>query len=689
MSAGRALIRCDEAIVPAAVAAERWAIQKPLVSRGPERSLNLRAENLSGTVLTAVSQRAADLIRIASFIYAADQDLSRGGPADVYGRDWRRDLTLCLPVSDPDFWQQDTVRVGLADVLSFLTEDRWAFHFSRAAAEAQQIPLAVDDHAIMQAPDTVVLFSGGADSLCAAVESVARRGESPLLVSHRPSLNHDARQRRLADGLRKRFPGWSYPHLSFFVHRKGTDPADNSQRSRAFLFASLGAAVAAELGIARVLLGDNGIISLNLPFSGQAVGALASRSTHPGFLRRFNDLIAKVLPSSVEVANPLLFRTRAEVLRLLSEADCPALLQETNSCSRGRGRPNIAPHCGYCSQCVDRRFGAIAADLEEHDLAEQYGLDIFTQTLPTGEPRTTAETYVRFARELQEKSEDQYLDAYPQLFDCIDPADPTPHETAFRLISLLKNHADGVINVLATMLARHGRELASGVIPADSLLRLIVGGTPPLEAREGDEERNVFAQQGGLWTLAFRGHTVQVSHSAGLQYIVGLLRRPREEFHTTTMSSEQWVPAPVGTQRVSPRGLPEEVLDAGLHPLRIEADELQIDARTKREIQDRLKILQEGLAQAEARGDQASVADLREESDALSKYLRGAIGRGGRVRPVPGPGEKSRQSVTQAIRRSLRTIETVHPELGQHLRRSLRTGTFCSYNPDPQLSWIT
>ena len=124
----------------------------------------------------------------------------------MYGRDWRRDLTLCLPVSDPDFWQQDAVRADLADVLSFLTEDRWGFHFSRAAAEEQQIPLAVDDHAIMQAPDAVILFSGGADSLCAAVESVTRRGESPLLVSHRPSLRHDARQRGLADGLQKGFP---------------------------------------------------------------------------------------------------------------------------------------------------------------------------------------------------------------------------------------------------------------------------------------------------------------------------------------------------------------------------------------------------------------------------------------------------------------------------------------------------
>ncbi len=240
MTGVRALIRCDEATVPHAVEAAGWTVRKLIVSHGPAPLLNLRAQNLAGTVLTAVAHRAADLVRIASFVYAADQDLSRGGPADVYGREWRRHIALCLPVSDPTFWQQDTIRSRLTTVLSFLTEDRWEFHFSRAAPEDRQITLNVDEPALLQAPDTVVLFSGGADSLCTAVEAVVRRGERPVLVSHRPAPQFDARQRQLTEALRHRFPRWSFPQLSFWVHRRRSDPADSSQRSRAFLFASLG-----------------------------------------------------------------------------------------------------------------------------------------------------------------------------------------------------------------------------------------------------------------------------------------------------------------------------------------------------------------------------------------------------------------------------------------------------------------
>src|SRR5205085_3697319 len=98
------------------------------------------------------------------------------------------------------------------------------------------------------------------------------------------------------------------------------------------------------------------------------------------------------------VSNPLWRRTRAEVLEVLKAARCEQLLQETVSCSHTRGLPTAMLQCGYCSQCVDRRFGAIAAGLEKHDLAERYALDIFRDMLPEGEQRTVAESFVRFAQ---------------------------------------------------------------------------------------------------------------------------------------------------------------------------------------------------------------------------------------------------------------------------------------------------
>jgi hypothetical protein len=43
--------------------------------------------------------------------------------------------------------------------------------------------------------------------------------------------------------------------------------------------------------------------------------------------------------------------------------------------------------------------------------------------------------------------------------------------------------------------------------------------------------------------------------------------------------------------------------------------------------------------------------------------------------------------VTARIRDAIRRIGDAHPELGRHLGRSVRTGTFCVYEPDQPVHW--
>jgi hypothetical protein len=47
--------------------------------------------------------------------------------------------------------------------------------------------------------------------------------------------------------------------------------------------------------------------------------------------------------------------------------------------------------------------------------------------------------------------------------------------------------------------------------------------------------------------------------------------------------------------------------------------------------------------------------------------------------------ERARVSVTRAVHGLLDRIATAHPALGEHLARTVRTGTVCSYAPDPRL----
>ena len=306
----------------------------------------------------------------------------------------------------------------------------------------------------------------------------ASSGAKPLLIGHSPAFHIAHRQKDLLDPLRSKLKSWHFPYLSFAVHRRtNEDPKDYSQRTRAFLYATIGAVIADKLGLREATIADNGVVSLNLPINDQLLGARASRSTHPRFLRMFTELGAQVFHKPPQLKNPLWSRTRTEVIEVLKGADAQDLVEATRSCSRPRNLARLQPQCGVCSQCIDRRFATLAAGLEEHDPGERYRLDIFRQGLPDGEARTMALSYVRFAQRVSEmQGEDMFLE-FPQLADCIEPAQShaSQRETAEALTNMIQRHGRTILRVLKKQIEEHSEKLAGSTLPNDSLLRLVSG----------------------------------------------------------------------------------------------------------------------------------------------------------------------------------------------------------------------
>jgi hypothetical protein len=81
--------------------------------------------------------------------------------------------------------------------------------------------------------------------------------------------------------------------------------------------------------------------------------------------------------------------------------------------------------------------------------------------------------------------------------------------------------------------------------------------------------------------------------------------------------------------------------------------------------------------------DPERAALARTELDEIAQELAGAIGLGGRDRPAGSDSERARVNATRAIRTTLRRLEEHDPRLGRLLARSIRTGTVCIYEPDP------
>jgi hypothetical protein len=109
---------------------------------------------------------------------------------------------------------------------------------------------------------------------------------------------------------------------------------------------------------------ENGLIALNVPLDPLRLGSLSTRTTHPFFMARWNDLLEVMrIPGRLE--NPYQYRSKGQML-----ADCAnrdllrAMLPHSMSCSspgKGRWQGRSAGHCGYCVPCLIRRAAARAA----------------------------------------------------------------------------------------------------------------------------------------------------------------------------------------------------------------------------------------------------------------------------------------------------------------------------------------
>ena len=471
------LVLGDGARAPSASVGE-W-LTLPLSTLHPDPNIRLQIEVFRTRFLRELPERLDDLLRIAAFVYAADTRVTRGTEYDVFGEKWVRSFRMVLPVWDPAYWSTAAIQELLSGALRYLTGDEYAFEFVRRSTGYPLQGILQFKELVDPLPrvDAVILFSGGTDSLAAAVEAL-REGHHPILVSHRSSPILDRRQRNLVALLREKFPVWCFPHISMWVNRAGgRRTVEFSQRSRSFLFTSLGAVAACLLEIDDVRLCDNGVVSINLPRSGQNVGTLLSRSTHPRYLVLAQRLMREVTDRrGLNIRNTLLFKTKREVLGLLAESGHPDLLQEAVSCAHVEGKTRLQPHCGVCSQCIDRRFAALAAGLARYDLPARYEKDVFVDALEEGEEQTHAENVARFALSLEAlQAPGQLFEVFPDLYDSL-PDEGDVDAAATALWDLFQRHQRDVNTVLERQLQEHAADIRRGALPATCLLRIVSSG---------------------------------------------------------------------------------------------------------------------------------------------------------------------------------------------------------------------
>ncbi len=181
-----------------------------------------------------------------------------------------------------------------------------------------------------------------------------------------------------------------------------------------------------------------------------------------------------------------------------------------------------------------------------------------------------------------------------------------------------------------------------------------LGGVPQSVAARSTPRTVGCSREGDVWAITHdRGAAIRMKDSKGMQMLAQLLSEPRREFHVLDLMGSF------------------EGVDGG------DAGEL-IDDDARSRYRARVAELRD-LIEATSDADRAEQA--REELEFIARELSHGTGSGGRARRSGSSAERARTNVQKRIKAAIHQIGRHDRELAQYLDWTVKTGTFCSYEP--------
>lgn len=307
------------------------------------------------------SNEALDFLYVAISVFAADRLISRRGAVDG----WSRDVKLYIPVLAYEKWVEN--KPLLEDAVNFLSGDNWSFEFRPRSESATEQKFHNKwenngvSHNSAKTYDRICMFSGGLDSFVGAIDLLEEKmaNEKILFVSH---YGGGKGTKEYQDYLIKMIcPNYGVEKDDFRqFHVSVVDGTEDTTRTRSLMFFAHAIALASTFGKnLELTIPENGLISLNIPSTYSRIGTSSTRTTHPYYMQKLQQLLVS-LGISVSLSNPYQFKTKGEMLVGCKGQEFLKLnLAHTMSCShpdveRYTGRTHTM-HCGYCLPCVIRK----------------------------------------------------------------------------------------------------------------------------------------------------------------------------------------------------------------------------------------------------------------------------------------------------------------------------------------------
>lgn len=647
-----------------------------LRTAGPGKNVTVELNDIGRQFHQDIAPALVDLIEIAAFVYVADQMQHRGADdVETMGANWRRRMRFEIPVRVPALWKSPAVGDGLLELLSFLSEDEYDFAFTQYKnPPALHSYLSFGKLADETPPESVVLFSGGLDSLGGVLDEVVRDKRASLLVTHAAAGTMRERHHTLTSMIASATSGPRPGFVTVRASKKHRAEKEYTQRARSFLYASFAVAVARMANLNAIRFYENGVVSLNLPLSPQVVGSRATRTTHPRVLACMRRLFSLVTDTQFGVENPFLWKTKADVVGDIVKAGHGSMIDFSTSCTHTRKYRKEQPHCGMCSQCIDRRFAVLAASGDQFEPEDRYRHKLLTDPRDEGESRIMLASYLETAQQVADMDITAFYNRYGEAVRALPHIDLPVDEAARRIFELYKRHGQQVSSVIDAAGQAHMTEIRKRTLPETCTLRLVhdpnpntaTASTPALSGVvEPPPPTHQLVQQGQGWLLRFETIDKRFELSVGMIYIHAMLAMPNKRFTVAELYA---------LARPHMKDIPSARAEAAF------------DEKAARAYWQRLHELDSDIAAAEKATDATAKSVAENEKARLLTELKAARF-GNRMKIESADQKRLRDRVRNAVDRTMDIIKKYHPTAGSHIDGAILRGSVMTYAPADLPPW--
>jgi hypothetical protein len=156
-------------------------------------------------------------------------------------------------------------------------------------------------------------------------------------------------------------------------------------------------------------------MAIHLPLTPARIGAFSTHTAHPEVLAKAKKYFNEILQSNLNLANPYVHKTKAEVAKVVWDK-LVAAIPRTISCWKTSRMGADATHCGACIPCIVRRIA-----VESHGVdPTAYERDLFAEPFATlngaDDGRRNLADFAEFVLRIEGYSEVEIMQEWPDLY---------------------------------------------------------------------------------------------------------------------------------------------------------------------------------------------------------------------------------------------------------------------------------